>query len=335
MNKKIVKSIVSITCGLGIAASIPFMVSNCACSQEKIKPLPEEVYDIDENNTLLGFKDEFLNDPTSPIYKNNFKKCNAMQIPASVTSVNQEVFYKNWISTIPSFIKKLTFTEESLCTSIGEKGFEYCASLTSIDLSNTNLSTISSDTFSYCSSLTLANLPSSLEFIGGNAFYKCKELKSIDLSSCTNLSIINVYTFAECSSLTSASFPCSLETIGDYAFQDCSKLTSVDFSKATNLSSIHECAFENCSLLTSVSFHSSLNTIGHEVFRNCSKLISITWNAWTGSFNALGNDAFSGVCQTKGTVRVTNPDDGHDSAALLAHLIQNGGLPDTWQVAKD
>ncbi len=50
-------------------------------------------------------------------------------------------------------------------------------------------------------------------------------------------------------------------------------------------------------------------------------------------FHSLSSDAFSGVCQTGGAVTVTNPSDGHDSDALLNHLLRKGGLPQSW--AKD
>ncbi len=40
MNKKLIKTIASITCGLGIVASIPFAITSCgsSSSEEKINP---------------------------------------------------------------------------------------------------------------------------------------------------------------------------------------------------------------------------------------------------------------------------------------------------------
>ncbi|MDE6477369.1 MAG: hypothetical protein K2L48_04255 [Mycoplasmoidaceae bacterium] len=48
MNKKLIKTIGAITCGLGIISSIPFAAISCGCSAKKDKPLPESVYKIDQ-----------------------------------------------------------------------------------------------------------------------------------------------------------------------------------------------------------------------------------------------------------------------------------------------
>ncbi len=132
MNKKLNKKLLNlIALCSGITATVAIGIGGIVYSiQENIHqiPLPYEVYEIDENNTLLGFQDAFLNDPTSPIYKDNFKNCDTMEIPAIVTSVADNAFFDipqsgDPSSTIPSFITRLTFAEGSHCSSIGENAF--------------------------------------------------------------------------------------------------------------------------------------------------------------------------------------------------------------------
>ena len=80
-----------------------------------------------------------------------------MQIPASLTSIGINAFYDyhDSSSTIPSFITRLTFEENSNCSWI-----DHCA-------------------FYGCSSLTSVSFPSSLTTIGYEAFNNCLNLSSI------------------------------------------------------------------------------------------------------------------------------------------------------------
>ena len=149
-----------------------------------------------------------------------------MQIPARVTIVDEEAFYKNSASTIPSFITNLTFAEGSKCEYIQDIAFTNCSALTSVDLSNaTSLSSINGCAFEYCSSLTSVSLPESLNEIGNSAFWHCPSLRSINFPN--NLSSIGNSAFCDCSSLTSVTFPSSLESIGMFAFGECSNLSSI------------------------------------------------------------------------------------------------------------
>ncbi len=203
MNKKLIKTIASITCGLGIVGTIPAIASSCGGqseTEEIINPLPEDVYNIDQNNVLKGFTSEFLDNPSA------YSDCNTMLIPASVTSIVDNAFYHNYASTIPSFIKKVTFAKGSKCNSIGSNTFareDYSASTTTlilIDLSKcSSLTTIGSDAFRYNTSLASITFPSSLESIGETTFGSCRQLISV-------------------------TFPSSLKTIGAYAFIGCNLL---------------------------------------------------------------------------------------------------------------
>ncbi len=208
MKNKWLKTLTCFASVFAIGSTIAISSTSCGCSTvEKINPLPENVYDIDKTtHELKGFKSDFLNNPDSEIYQNNFKDCDSMEIPASVTNINANAFwnFETLNTTIPSFIKNLTFAKNSNCSSIGNSAFAYSV-LNSVDFSNAN----------------------SLEKIEDSAFYMCSSLVSVDLTNCTNLSSIGDWAFDTCTSLTSITFPSSLREIGEYAFSDCSKLNDI------------------------------------------------------------------------------------------------------------
>ena len=200
MNKKLIKTITSITCGLGIVGTIPVIASSCGGqseTEEIINPLPEDVYNIDQNNVLQGFTSEFLDNPSA------YSDCNTMLIPASVTSIADNAFYHDYASIIPSFIKKVTFAKGSQCSSIGSYTFareEHStaySTLILIDLSKcSSLTTIGSAAFLYNTSLASITFPSSLESIGDFTFGSCRELISITFQS--SLKSIGSNAFISC-----------------------------------------------------------------------------------------------------------------------------------------
>lgn len=151
MNKKLIKSIVSVTCGLGVATSIPFVATSCWCSSEDddvvVNALPEEVYEINSENVLMGFKDAFLNDSASDIYKDKFKDdCDTIKIPDRVTSIGDSAFENSSATQIPSFISHINFTKKSNCSSIGDRAFINCPYITSVTFPS-SLTTILDNAF--------------------------------------------------------------------------------------------------------------------------------------------------------------------------------------------
>ena len=65
-------------------------------------------------------------------------------------------------------------------TSIGDRAFDGCSSLQSIDIPN-SVTTIGDYAFDVCSSLQSIDIPNSVTTIGGYAFSGCSSLQSIHL----------------------------------------------------------------------------------------------------------------------------------------------------------
>ncbi len=153
------------------------------------------------------------------------------------------------------------------------------------ELGGCPVTTIGDRAFSYCGSLTSISIPNSVTAIGLGAFGGCQSLTSINIPN--SVTAIGDYTFNICSSLKSISIPNSVTTIGEGAFNGCGSLTSIDIPDS--VTTIEDGAFYYCSSLTSVSIPNSVTTIGNSAFFGC----SLTNISIPDSVTTIGKGAFS------------------------------------------
>ncbi len=185
-------------------------------------------------------------------------------------------------------------------TSIGERAFYGCSSLTSITIPN-SVTSIGHEAFYGCSNLTSITIPNSVTSIGDSAFCRCSNLKSITIGN--GVTSIGNSEFSWCRSLTSITIPNSVTSIGDESFYKCESLTSIAIPNS--VTSIGDSAFSNCSSLKSITIPNSATSIGSSAFYLCSSLTSITIG---NGVTSIGNSAFYGCSSlTSITVGVNNP----------------------------
>ena len=161
-----------------------------------------------------------------------------------------------------SQIKKVVI--ENGVTSIGERAFEGCSSLTSITIPN-SVTSIGNSVFQGCTNLTSVTIPNSVTSLGRSVFSNCSSLTSVTLPN--SVTSIGGDAFYYCKGLTSIDIPNSVTSIGVKAFYECSKLSSVKLPKF--LTSIGERAFYNCNSLTSINIPNGVTSIGKQAFKYC------------------------------------------------------------------
>ena len=233
-------------------------------------------------------------------------------------------------------------------TSIGDRAFSGCTSLTSVTIGNnvtsigiyafvgTSLTTpvynahcfaylptsfkgayvipegikqIAGGAFSDCSSLTSITIPNSVTSIGNSAFERCSSLTSIVIPN--NVTSIGDYAFYLCSSLTSVTIGNSVTSIGDAAFYYCTSLTSITIPNS--VTSIARGAFYDCSSLTSITIPNSVTSIGNKAFFRCSSLTSIVI---PNNVTSIGDYAFYNCSSLTSIICLgTTPPDASDLGA--------------------
>ena len=183
-------------------------------------------------------------------------------------------------SDYKSYIKYVTLPDG--LTSIGERAFSDCKSLTSVTIGN-SVTSIGGFAFSSCNSLTSVTLGNSVTSIGDYAFQRCRSLTSITIPN--SVTSIGYEAFRYCYDLTSVTIGNSVTSIGGYAFSSCSSLTSVTIGNS--VTSIGGYAFSGCESLTSVTIGNSVTSIGGSAFAQCYGLTSVTLGSGVTSIGEL------------------------------------------------
>lgn len=126
--------------------------------------------------------------------------------------------------------------------------------------------------FQGCTRLKSVEIPSTVAYIGSNAFRECSNLSRVTLRNGGLISIGDA-AFAGCVSLKSVKIPSSVRKVGIYAFAYCTSLKSVNIAEGTEI--INYCAFYKCSGLDSVTLPSSVTIIGENAFADTSENLTL------------------------------------------------------------
>ena len=189
-------------------------------------------------------------------------------IPAKVSEIGYEAFRETKLKTV-------SFEEPSTITSLREREFMWCYSLTTVTLPK-SLKTLG-NSFSGCENLETVNVPngSQLEVIYPNSFVACNNLTNFNFLGSCNLKTIGGSAFADMAKLKEFNFPASVTNIGANAFGNTPAMEKVTFDDNSVMISFGEGAFAN-SGIKSIKIPAGVKSIAKEAFKNCNVLEKVT-----------------------------------------------------------
>lgn len=149
-----------------------------------------------------------------------------------------------------------------------------------------NVTAVHDEAFAKCSNLETVDL-SSCTSIGANVFHTCSKLKNISLGAFTRL---NRQLFMNCTSLENFESLTADNIFNDSIFSGCTSLKTVSLPNLKSVSG--GMTFYNCTALTDVDFGFA-NKINVNTFYGCTSLENITLKATTmtilANINAFDN----------------------------------------------
>lgn len=195
-----------------------------------------------------------------------------LTIPQNYTVIAGEAFADTSLRTIEKF-------EDSKITTIGERAFLNCNSLTTLKLPAA-VTEIADGTFSGCGNLAsvFVSAGTNLTSIGSYAFYGCAKLSSVTLSnsvmglaSFTGLRTIGDYAFYG-TVIKNLFIRGNLQSIGEYAFANNAQFEYADMSYMPSLTEVGAHAFENCVAMKYAILPMYLKEVAPYTFYNCSAM---------------------------------------------------------------
>ncbi len=209
----------------------------------------------------------------------------SITIPASVTSLDESVFYCS------NNIVSVEFSRDSRLEMIPQRMFTDCFSLEHVTLAPSIISigesaffgsgidseafshmfatgkitNIGKDAFSRCKKLKSIAIPSSVISIGESAFAD-SVIETVEFSQDSKITNIGRYAFSRSHKLQSITIPSSVTSIGESAFEISYKMVSVEFSQDSQLETIPPFMFSGCKSLRHVTLSPSIISIGYNAF---------------------------------------------------------------------
>jgi len=128
---------------------------------------------------------------------------------------------------------------------------------------------IGEEAFLACVNLTSVSIPKNVEVIGARAFESCRQLNSVTFDQANSRLVeIGEYAFGSCYALNNLAIPYTVVTVGENAFINCTALTEATFDYITATTG------ENEEIIYTVVEKSRLEVLGARAFYNCSNLVT-------------------------------------------------------------
>ena len=239
-------------------------------------------------------------------------------VPETVTNTNTNGTYNKTPYPViaiadTAFVNQKELTDVKLTANITELGvgaFKGCSKLESINLSESNVTSLSENVFQNCTALSFTEIPnkitsigkwalsntycsavtipSSIAKMGDEVFKDCKSLKKVTFAEGFALALPQM-TFLSCGALEDITLVGTMGSIGIRAFEGCGSITNLVIPEG--IARIGKQAFNGCNKLANVTLPSTITQINEQAFMGCDNLVQIVVKAT--NVPATNSDAFT------------------------------------------
>ena len=252
-----------------------------------------------------------------------------VNVGANVTRIPAYLFYSysSGSSTYTVKLAHVKFAQNSNCTSIGNRAFYDCTSLTSVTIPG-SVTSIGSYAFSGCTGLTSVTIPDSVTSIGYDAFNTCTGLKSVIFEDVegwkakdTQIKAVDLAepdVAARCltqayrdkewshTATTQTDFNLDFTLLnGTYTLTkytgNCKTLHIPSAYRGVTVTAIADSAFKGCTDIRLIHIPSNITAIGNSAFEGCTGLVSVKM---ADGVTAIGELAF-GNCQKLSSITLS------------------------------
>lgn len=224
----------------------------------------------------------------------------AVKLPGKLRKIGSKAFYECGMTSvsIPASV-----------TEIGDGAFRTCHNLTDITVDKGNKrydsrgncnAIVETSTNTIIAACKNSTIPQSVTTIGGEAFYGCSGMTSIDIPA--SVTKIGDHAFFYCTDLKKVELPSSLVEIGGYAFVGCDSLEAVTIP--SSVKTIGESAFLHDKHITRVTIGSSVTRIGTWAFKGLDAATAIVSNITDPGAVKMGSAVFDEIDTTACTLYV-------------------------------
>ena len=196
-----------------------------------------------------------------------FSGCDSLKyisIPKSVICLNGNPFAE-WYGKLECLSPNFVYEDDILFNKDKSRIISFRNQNIKSYVIPSSVTSIGDRAFSSCRSLSKIVISSSVTSIGDRAFSSCRSLSEIVISS--SVTSIGDLAFSFCDSLSEIVIPSSVTSIGDFAFSDCRSLSKIVIP--SSVTSIGDYAFLGCRSLSEIVISSSITSIGKGAFCYC------------------------------------------------------------------
>ena len=220
----------------------------------------------------------------------------AVNLPASVKSVDVTAFYECPLASITVALENEKYSSETNCLIVADDTSKTVVIGCKNSIIPTDVTAIGASAFAGCRELSSIIIPASVTSIGTRAFYDCTSLENVvfNADNCAEVAKGSmIFSASEEGVALTVMFGAHVASVPAFLFENATNLAQVVFEDNSVCSAIGESAFAGCKALIGAVIPEKITAIGNNAFSGCTNLFMLGYNAENLADLEIGNGVFA------------------------------------------